>query len=64
MLRARGIEKETLLTYTADNGPEGQSIHGYHGQKPGNNPGSTNGAGKTLFGVKNGPFTKTGSGQT
>ena len=44
MLRARGIEKETLLTYTADNGPEGQSIHGYHGQKPGNNPGSTNGA--------------------
>eukprot|EP01050_Picozoa_sp_SAG11_P017196 SAG11_NODE_2451_length_3346_cov_3.959347_3_plen_361_part_00 len=25
------------------NGPEGQSIHGYHGQRAGDNPGSTNG---------------------
>ena len=25
------------------NGPEGQSIHGYHGQQAGDNPGSTNG---------------------
>ena len=27
----------------SDNGPEGQSIHGYHGQPAGDNPGSTNG---------------------
>jgi hypothetical protein len=43
MLRTLGIEQHTLLTYTADNGPEGQSIHGYHGQPAGDNPGSTNG---------------------
>ena len=43
LLRARGVAQDTLLTYTADNGPEGQSIHGYHGQKAGDNPGSTNG---------------------
>jgi hypothetical protein len=39
MLRARGLEEETLLLYTADNGPEGQDTKGYHGQLPGDNPG-------------------------
>ena len=41
MLRDRGIADDTLLVYTADNGPEGQWIH--HPGHPGTNPGSTNG---------------------
>ena len=44
LLRTMGIANNTVLVYTADNGPEGQSYHPVSPlSKPGDNPGETSG---------------------